>query len=88
LLAANLVLFVAIHTLRDSRANNRHHMPNPQPGVAQPTQDRDTQATSNPLKMPFVISYGEGSRTPYKSSGGGQEQSPTLVNTPLLLQVI
>ena len=31
---------VVIHSLGGSRAN-RHHMPNPQPGAAQPTQDED-----------------------------------------------
>jgi hypothetical protein len=40
LLAGKLVPVVAIHSLEGSRAN-RHHMPNPQPGGAQPTQDED-----------------------------------------------
>ena len=38
LLAGKLVPIVAIHSLGGSCAN-RHHTPNPQPGVAQPTQD-------------------------------------------------
>ena len=49
LLAGKLVPVVAIHLLGGSRAN-RHHTPNPQSGVAQPTQDKDPQATSNPLE--------------------------------------
>ena len=40
LLAGKLVSVVAIHPLRGSHAN-RHHMPNPQSGAAQPTQDGD-----------------------------------------------
>jgi hypothetical protein len=40
LLAGKVVLVVAIHPLRGSRAN-WHHTPNPQPGAAQPTQDGD-----------------------------------------------
>ena len=48
LLAGKLVLGVVIHSLGGSRAN-RHHMPNPQPGATQPTQDEDLQATRNPL---------------------------------------
>ena len=56
LLASKLVPIVAIHPLRGSRTN-RHHTPNPQPGATQPTQDGDPQATSNPLKIPFVISH-------------------------------
>jgi hypothetical protein len=35
LLADKLALVVAIHPLEGSRAN-RHHMPNPQSGAAQP----------------------------------------------------
>jgi hypothetical protein len=48
LLADKLVPVVMIHSLGGSRAN-RHHMPNPQSGAAQPTQDKDPQATRNPL---------------------------------------
>ena len=40
LLAGKLVPVVAIHSLGGSRAN-RHHTSNPQPSVAQPTQDED-----------------------------------------------
>ena len=58
LLAGKLVPVVSIHPLGGSRAN-RHHTPNPHPGAAQPTQDKDPQATSNPLKVSFVISHGK-----------------------------
>jgi len=54
LLAGKLFLIVVIHPLEGSRAN-RHHTPNPQPGVAQPTQDRDPQATSNPLEYLLAL---------------------------------
>jgi hypothetical protein len=30
-------------------------MPNPQPGAAQPTQDEDLQATSNPLEYLLAL---------------------------------
>jgi hypothetical protein len=68
LLAGKLVPVVAIHPLEGSRAN-RLHTPNFQSSVAQPTQDRDPQATSNPLELSFMISYGEGTRTPHNLSG-------------------
>ena len=87
LLADKQVPVVAIYPLGGSRAN-RHHTSNPQSGATQPTQDGDPQATSNPLELPFVISHGEGTRTPHKSPGGGQEQSPTLANNPPWLQAI
>ena len=54
LVAGKLVPVVAIHPLGGSRAN-RHHTPNPQSGAAQPTQDRDPQATSNPLEYLLVL---------------------------------
>ena len=54
LLADKLVLVVAIHSLGGSRAN-RHHTPNPQSGVVQPTQDEDPQATRNPLELPLAL---------------------------------
>ena len=54
LLASKLVLVVAIHSLGGSRAN-MHHMPNPQSGAAQPTQDEVPQATSNPLEYILAL---------------------------------
>ena len=58
MLADKLVLVVVIHSLRGSRTN-WHDMLNLQLGAAQPTQDEDPQATSNPLKVSFVISHGK-----------------------------
>ena len=58
---------------------NWHDTPNPQPGAIQPTQDGDPQATSNPLEMSFMISHGEGSRTPHNPPIGAEEQSPIFV---------
>ena len=52
--AGKLVPVITIHPLEGSRAN-RHHTPNPQPGAAQPTQDRDPQATSNPLEYLLAL---------------------------------
>ena len=34
-------------------------MPNPQPGAAQPTQDGDPQATSNPLEYLLTLRRGK-----------------------------
>jgi hypothetical protein len=58
LLAGKLVPVVAIHSLGGSRTN-RNHTPNLQPGVAQPTQDEDPQATRNPLELPLVLRRGK-----------------------------
>ena len=49
MLAGKVVPVVVIHPLGGSHAN-RHHTPNPQSGAAQPTQDGNPQATSNPLE--------------------------------------
>ena len=54
MLAGKLVPVVAIHPLGDSHAN-RHHTPNPQSSAAQPTQDKDPQATSNPLEYLLAL---------------------------------
>ena len=75
LLADKLVPVVAIHPLGGSHAN-RHYTPNPQPGGAQPTQDGDPQATSNPLELPSVISHEEGIRTPHNVDDQSRQQSP------------
>ena len=37
---------------------------------------RITQATRNPLKLPFVISHGEGTRTPHNVDDRSRQQSP------------
>ena len=52
LLASKLVLVVAIHPLGGSRAN-RHHMPNLQPGAAQPTQDGDHTSHEQSTRVSF-----------------------------------
>ena len=54
MLVGKVVPVVAIHSLRGSRAN-RHHTPNPQSGAAQPTQDEDPQATSNPVEYLLAL---------------------------------
>jgi hypothetical protein len=59
LLADKLVLVVAIHSLEDSRAN-WHHTPNPQPGVAQPTQDEDHTSHEQYTRVPFDSLPGKG----------------------------
>ena len=56
LLAGKLVTVVAIHSLGGSRVY-RHHTPNPQSGAAQPTQDEDPQATSNPLEYLLTLCW-------------------------------
>ena len=86
LLAGKLVLVVAIHSLRGSLANS-HQTPNPHLGAAQPTQDKNPQDTRNPLELPLALRWGR-HKNPSQSTGGGQEQSPTLANSPPLLQAI
>ena len=56
LLAGKLVPVVVIHSLGGSRAK-RHRMPDPQSGAAQPTQDEDPQATSNPLEYLLALRW-------------------------------
>ena len=80
-LPASYIPVVAIHPLGGSRAN-RHHTPNPQPGAAQPTQDGDPHATSNLLELPFVISHGEGTRTPHNSPIRARDKHHPLLNDP------
>ena len=58
LLAGKLVPVVAIHSLGGSRAN-RHHMPNPHLGAAQPTQDEDPQSMRNPLEYLLALCRGK-----------------------------
>ena len=58
LLTGKLVPVVAIHSLEGSHAN-RHHTPSPQSGAAQPTQDEDPQATSNPLEYLLALHQGK-----------------------------
>jgi hypothetical protein len=48
---------LAIHLLGGSRAN-RHHTPNPQSGATQPIQDKNPQATRNPLELPLALRRG------------------------------
>ena len=59
LLIGKLVLVVAIHSLRGSCAN-WHHMPNPQSGTAQPTQDEDHTSHEQSTRVPFGSSSGKG----------------------------
>ena len=54
MLAGKLVPVVVIHSLGGSRAN-RHHMPNPQSGAAQPTQHEDPQAMINPQEYLLAL---------------------------------
>ena len=58
LLGGKPVPIVVIHSLGGSRAN-RHHMPNPQLGAAQPIQDDDPQATRNPLEYLLALRRGK-----------------------------
>ena len=54
MLAGKLIPVVAIHSLGGSRAN-RHHMPNPQSGAAEPTQDGDPEAMSKLLEYLLAL---------------------------------
>ena len=58
LLVDKLVPVVAIHSLGGSRAN-RHHTPNWQPGVAQPTQDGDHTNHAQSTRVAFGAPLGK-----------------------------
>jgi hypothetical protein len=77
-LLASYVPVVAIHPLRGSRAN-RHHTPNPQSSAAQPTQDEDPQATSNPLEYLLAHRQGKGQEPlPITMIEAGDKHLPPL----------
>ena len=59
LLTGKLVSIVVIHPLGGSRTN-RHHMPNPQSGIAQPTQDGDHTSHEQSTRVPFGSPPGKG----------------------------
>ena len=59
LLASKLVLVVAIHSLRDSRAN-WHHKPNPQQGATQSAQDENHTSHEQFTRVPFGSPPGKG----------------------------
>ena len=80
-LPASYVLVVVIHPLGGSRAN-RLHMPNPQSGAAQPTQDRDPQAMSNPLEYFLALHRGK-VKNPSQSPRSEPETNTTLRSTIL-----
>ena len=75
LLAGKLVPVVAIHSLGGSRAN-RHHTPNPQPDVVQPTQDEDSQATRNPLELSLTLRRGR-----HKNPSQAQRSKSATITT-------
>ena len=52
MLADKLVPVVAIHSLGGSRAN-WYHIPNPQPGATQPTQDEDYTSHAQSTRVAF-----------------------------------
>ena len=58
LLAGKLVPIMAIHPLGGSHAN-RHHMPNPQSGAAQPTQDGDHTSHAQSTRVVFGAPSGK-----------------------------
>ena len=79
--ADKLVPVVAIHSLGGSRAN-RHHTPKLQSGAAQPTQDEDPQATSNPLEYLLALRQGK-VKNPSQSPQSESETSTFLRSTIL-----
>jgi hypothetical protein len=78
LLAGKLVLVVAIHSLEGSRAN-WHHTPNPQWGVAQPTQDEDHTSHEQSTRVPFGSPLGKGQEPlTITTIGAGDNHQPPL----------
>ena len=77
MLAEKLVPIVVIHSLGGSRAN-WHHMPNPQPGAAQPTQDADHTSYEQSTRVYFGSRLGkyQESLTITMIEAGGNHQPP------------
>ena len=86
LLVGKLVPVVAIHPPEGSRANT-HHTPNLQSGAAQPTQDDDPQATSNPLEYILVLYQGK-VKNPSQSPQSEPETITTSAQRSSLLQTV
>ena len=78
LLVGKLVLVVTIHSLGGSRAY-RHHMPNPQSGAAQPTQDEDHTSHEQFTRVHFGSPLGKG-QEPFTITtiGVGDKHLPPL----------
>ena len=83
LLAGKLVLVVAIHSLGGSRAN-LHHTPNPQPGVAQPTQDEDHTSHEQSTSVAFSAPLGKAQEPlTITTIGAGDNHLPPLDDPPI-----
>ena len=78
---ASYVLVVVIHPLGGSRAN-RHHMPNPQSGAAQPTQDEDHTSHEQSTRVPFGSPPGKGQETLTITMIGDGDKHLPLPNNP------
>jgi hypothetical protein len=81
LLVGKLVPVVAIHSLGGSRAN-RHHMPNPQSGAAQPTQDEDHTSHEQSTRVPFGSLPGKGQEPLTITTIGAGDKHLPLLNDP------
>ena len=81
LLVDKLVPVVAIHSLRGSRAN-RHHMPNPQSGAAQPTQDEDHTTHEQSTRVPFGSPPGKGQEPLTITTIGARDNHQPPLNDP------
>jgi hypothetical protein len=80
LLPGKLVPVVAIHPLGGSCAN-RYHMPNPQSGAAQLTQDGDHTSHEQSTRVPFRSPPGEGQEPlTITMIGAGDKHLPPLDN--------
>ena len=78
MLAGKLVIVMAIHSLGGSRAN-WHHMPNPQPATAQPTQDADHTSHEQSTRVPFGYPPGKGQEPlTINTIGAGDKHLPPL----------
>ena len=84
LLAGKLVLVVAIYSLGGSRAN-WHHMPNPQPGAAQPTQDEDHTSHKQSTRVAFGALPGKAQEPLTITMIGARDNHlPSLDDTPII----
>ena len=62
---------------------NRHRTPNPQSGAAQPTQDKDKQATCNPLEYLLALHQGK-VKNPSQSSQRSEPETITFLRSMIL----
>jgi hypothetical protein len=81
LLSSKLVLVMAIQSLGGSCAN-WHHMPSPQSGATQPTQDEDHISNEQFTRVPFGSSSRKGQKPLTITTIGARDKHLPSLNDP------